>query len=153
MYEFLVRVGTEPDVCFAQEIIVEMEASARAWSIGIARRRQKIRDKFASGKAFIASETNENKVAGLCYLAIWSNAMALHKRVCFSDSCYAAGGSGAAHESAEPDESLSLDPLSREAPAPETSAYPACTGAASGLGRRSMTSKLGKKTLKGEITL
>jgi hypothetical protein len=74
MYEFVVKVATQDEVHFAEEISREMEASARARGTGIAKRTPEyLAEKMLSGKAFIALETTQNKVAGFCYMESWSN--------------------------------------------------------------------------------
>ncbi len=74
MYEFVVKLATQEEVHFAAEISQEMEASARARGTGIAKRTPEyIREKMLCGKAFIALETTQNKVAGFCYTESWSD--------------------------------------------------------------------------------
>ncbi len=74
MYEFVVKVAGEEEAHFAEAISREMEASARARGTGIAKRTPDyIREKMLSGKAFIALETTEKKVAGFCYMESWSS--------------------------------------------------------------------------------
>ena len=74
MFEFVVKLATEEDCIFAEEISREMEASAKARGTGIAKRSPAyIREKMCKGQAFIAIETSTNQVAGFCYTETWTS--------------------------------------------------------------------------------
>ncbi len=67
-----VRIATEADAQFAEEICAEMEASAKVRGTGIAKRNPDyIVSKMQEGKAVIAL-TEGGRFAGFCYIETWS---------------------------------------------------------------------------------
>ncbi|MFY7998511.1 MAG: GNAT family N-acetyltransferase, partial [Candidatus Kapaibacteriota bacterium] len=67
-----VRIATEADAQFAEEICAEMEASAKVRGTGIAKRNPDyIVSKMQEGKAVIAL-TEDGRFAGFCYIETWS---------------------------------------------------------------------------------
>ncbi len=74
MSEFTIRLASEADCIFAEQISQEMEASARARGTGIAKRTPAyIAEKMRRGQAFIAIEIEAQKVAGFCYAETWGS--------------------------------------------------------------------------------
>lgn len=72
MSQFTVRIATESDFHYAQEICDEMAASAKARGTGIAKRTAEyLQKQMRDGKAIIAIEKDTNKVAGFCYIEAW----------------------------------------------------------------------------------
>lgn len=70
---FKIKIATEQDFCFADEICREMEESAKARGTGIAKRSPDyIRKKMSEGKAIIALTEND-EWAGFCYIETWSH--------------------------------------------------------------------------------
>lgn len=73
MNKFIVRVADSTHEKYAQQIVEEMEASAKARGTGIARRSEEyIRKKMQEGKAVIALDSN-GTWAGFCYIETWSH--------------------------------------------------------------------------------
>jgi hypothetical protein len=71
--EFNIYIASEKDFCYADEICLEMEESAKARGTGIAKRSPAyIQDKMSEGKAVIAL-TADNEWAGFCYIETWSH--------------------------------------------------------------------------------
>ena len=71
--EFVVRVATEADVAFAQEIVDEMAESAKARGTGIARRSPHyVAGKMCEGKAVIAFH-EDGRWAGFSYIETWGH--------------------------------------------------------------------------------
>jgi hypothetical protein len=71
--EFNIYVANEADYCFAEEICLEMEESAKARGTGIAKRSPEyVRMKMSEGKAVIAV-TRQGEWAGFCYIETWSH--------------------------------------------------------------------------------
>jgi hypothetical protein len=70
---FIVRVATEHDVRFAEEICSTIEEAAKARGTGIAKRKPEyIQEKIREGKAIIAL-TDTDQFAGFCYIEAWGN--------------------------------------------------------------------------------
>ncbi|MEY3432799.1 MAG: hypothetical protein RL131_735 [Bacteroidota bacterium] len=70
---FKIKIATEQDFFFADEICREMEESAKARGTGIAKRSPDyIRKKMSEGKAIIALTEND-EWAGFCYIETWSH--------------------------------------------------------------------------------
>jgi hypothetical protein len=68
-----IRTASLVDISFAEEICIEMEASAKARGTGIARRSPEyITEKMLEGKAVIAL-TSDGKWVGFCYIETWSH--------------------------------------------------------------------------------
>jgi hypothetical protein len=71
--QFIVRLATEEDVIFSQQICAEMESSAKARGTGIARRTPEyISRKMNEGKAVIALNSYGHW-AGFCYIETWDD--------------------------------------------------------------------------------
>ena len=71
--EFIIRKTTADDFCFADEIVKEMEESAKIRGTGIAKRSQEyIKEKMEKGDAVIAI-THNGIWAGFCYIETWTN--------------------------------------------------------------------------------
>jgi hypothetical protein len=71
--QFIVRLATDEDVIFSQQICAEMESSAKARGTGIARRSPEyINRKMLEGKAIIAL-TGHGQWAGFCYIETWED--------------------------------------------------------------------------------
>lgn len=74
MSEFTIRLATDEDSVFAEEISLEMETSARARGTGIAKRSPAyLAEKMRRGQAFIALHQPSGRVAGFCYAETWSS--------------------------------------------------------------------------------
>ena len=70
---FKIKIATEQDFFFADEICREMEESAKARGTGIAKRSPDyIHKKMSEGKAIIALTEND-EWAGFCYIETWSH--------------------------------------------------------------------------------
>jgi hypothetical protein len=70
---FIIRLATDRDILYAQQICDEMESSAKARGTGIAKRSPEyISKKMQEGKAIIAL-TSEGKWAGFCYIETWGH--------------------------------------------------------------------------------
>lgn len=70
---FLVRIADEKDIRYAQQIVDEMESSARVRGTGIAKRSPEyVAAKMLEGKAVIAL-TAGNEWVGFCYIEEWSH--------------------------------------------------------------------------------
>lgn len=70
---FVVRLATEDDSKFSSTITLEMEESAKARGIGIAKRTPEyITEKMVEGKAVIAT-TTDGRWVGFCYIESWEN--------------------------------------------------------------------------------
>jgi len=71
--EFIIRKTTADDFCFADEIVKEMEESAKIRGTGIAKRSPEyIKVKMEKGDAVIAI-THNGIWAGFCYIETWTN--------------------------------------------------------------------------------
>ena len=71
--EFIIRKTTADDFCFADEIVKEMEESAKIRGTGIAKRSPGyIKEKMEKGDAVIAI-THNGIWAGFCYIETWTN--------------------------------------------------------------------------------
>ena len=71
--EFIIRKTTADDFCFADEIVKEMEESAKIRGTGIAKRSPEyIKEKMEKGDAVIAI-THNGIWAGFCYIETWTN--------------------------------------------------------------------------------
>ena len=71
--KIIVRVANASDVTYAQTITDEMESSAKARGIGIAKRTPAyVAKKMEEGKAVIAT-TLDGTWAGFCYIEIWGH--------------------------------------------------------------------------------
>ena len=71
--DFVVRVATEADSAFAQEIVDEMAESAKARGTGIARRSSEyVASKMSEGKAVIAFH-RDGRWAGFSYIETWGH--------------------------------------------------------------------------------
>lgn len=72
--KFIVRVATEEDVRYTEEIIEEIANSAKIRGTGIARRTPEyVSLKMREGKAVVAL-TDKGEWAGFCYIEVWSHA-------------------------------------------------------------------------------
>ena len=72
--QFNIRVSTTEDTVYAEEIVAEMESSAKARGTGIAKRSiEYIERKIKAGEAFIAIHTLTQKIAGFCYIESWEH--------------------------------------------------------------------------------
>jgi hypothetical protein len=71
--KFTVRVATEDDVRYTNEIIEEIANSAKVRGTGIARRTPEyVSHKMREGKAVLAL-TDKGEWAGFCYIEVWSH--------------------------------------------------------------------------------
>ncbi|MFT6055340.1 MAG: hypothetical protein ACJAS3_002759 [Roseivirga sp.] len=71
--KFTVRVATEDDVRYTDEIIEEIANSAKVRGTGIARRTPEyVSHKMREGKAVLAL-TEKGEWAGFCYIEVWSH--------------------------------------------------------------------------------
>lgn len=71
--KFTVRVATEDDVRYTDEIIEEIANSAKVRGTGIARRTPEyVSHKMREGKAVLAL-TDKGEWAGFCYIEVWSH--------------------------------------------------------------------------------
>ncbi len=71
--QFIIEVANEQHLHYAEQICVEMEASAAARGTGIAKRSPDyIREKMLEGKAIVAY-TRQGAWAGFCYIESWSH--------------------------------------------------------------------------------
>jgi hypothetical protein len=71
--KFIVRVATEEDTRYTDEIIEEIAASAKIRGTGIARRTPEyVSLKMREGKAVVAI-TDKGEWAGFCYIEVWSH--------------------------------------------------------------------------------
>ena len=72
--QFIIREATEADLSYAEEIVVEIEESAKIRGTGIAKRTPEyVAGKMAEGKAVIAL-TKAGEWAGFCYIEAWGHA-------------------------------------------------------------------------------
>ena len=72
--QFTIREATEADLSYAEEIVVEIEESAKIRGTGIAKRTPEyVAGKMAEGKAVIAL-TKAGEWAGFCYIEAWGHA-------------------------------------------------------------------------------
>jgi hypothetical protein len=72
--KFIIRVATEEDVRYTDEIIEEIANSAKIRGTGIARRTPEyVSLKIREGKAVLAT-TEKGEWAGFCYIEVWSHA-------------------------------------------------------------------------------
>ena len=70
---FLVQIATEEHTPYAQQIVDEMEASAKVRGTGISKRSPEfIQEKMREGKAVIAIEA-DGTWAGFCYIESWTD--------------------------------------------------------------------------------
>jgi hypothetical protein len=71
--KFIVRVATEEDIRYTDEIIEEIANSAKIRGTGIARRTPEyVSLKMREGKAVVAI-TDKGEWAGFCYIEVWSH--------------------------------------------------------------------------------
>jgi hypothetical protein len=71
--KFIVRVATEEDTRYTDEIIEEIANSAKIRGTGIARRTPEyVSQKMREGKAILAI-TDRGEWAGFCYIEVWSH--------------------------------------------------------------------------------
>ena len=71
--KFVTEVTSDKHFGYAEEIVEEMESSAKVRGTGIAKRTPEyIREKMNSGSAVIAL-TEEGEWAGVCYIETWSD--------------------------------------------------------------------------------
>ncbi len=71
--DFVLRVTTEADIIYAQEICEQLEKSAKDRGVGIAKRDVSyLTEKIRDGKAIIALN-KKNEFVGFCYIETWSH--------------------------------------------------------------------------------
>lgn len=72
--DFDIRVASEADFPYAQEITEQMAESAKARGTGIAKRTPEyLEKKMQEGKAIIALDKTNKKLAGFCYIESWGH--------------------------------------------------------------------------------
>ncbi len=72
--DFIIKVASLEDAHYAQTIVDEMEASAKARGTGIAKRSPDyIVEKMKEGKAVVAFRKNDLKWAGFTYMETWGH--------------------------------------------------------------------------------
>jgi hypothetical protein len=71
--QFIVRLATDKDVIYANQICAEMESSAKARGTGIAKRSPEyVSQKMQESKAVIALH-EDGRWAGFCYIETWED--------------------------------------------------------------------------------